>query len=333
MMKPRLSVFLKSARAAAALTIVWLACGGCGDDVTVPREIAKSEAAASGSGAGEAKLDFVNASKSRAPSSPPASGRADAVVSISNADQAEIVNPAAIVAPTMVIRNGAASIQVDSLEIAIKALQQLAISMGGFVGNTTLTSGAYTVRSAALELKLPAARYEAAVGSLAPIGKIESQTSTAEDVGEEFVDVTARQNNAHKLEERLIALLATRTGKLEDVLAVERELARVREEIERYEGRLRSLKSHVATSTLTVTIHEKAPVVAQYTGKNVIAESFKNAWAIFVQFLAIFISSLGWIIPAGVLAAIVAVLMKRYRKNRPPSPTTVGQNDSESPKV
>ena len=332
-MKPLLSVFRKSARSTIALGVALATFGGCADDVTVPAGMPMSEAAGSGGAAGEVKRDFVNASKSPAMNVAATPRAADAAASPTNADQAANASPAAIVAPTMVIRNGAASIQVDSLEIAIKALQALSVSLGGYVGNTTLTSGAYAVRSAILELKLPAARYEAAVGSLAPIGKIESQTSTAEDVGEEFVDVTARQNNAHKLEERLIALLATRTGKLEDVLAVERELARVREEIERYEGRLRYLKSHVATSTLTVTVHEKAPVVAQYTGRNVIAESFKNAWTIFVQFVALFISSLGWIIPIGVIVAIATVVTRRYRKHRPASPITIRKNDSEGPKV
>ena len=72
---------------------------------------------------------------------------------------------------------------------------------------------------------------------------------TAEDVGEEFVDVSARMENARRLEQRLVTLLASRTGKLSDVLAVERELARVREDIERYEGRLRYLRAHAATSS------------------------------------------------------------------------------------
>ncbi|MEO7363326.1 MAG: DUF4349 domain-containing protein [Gemmatimonadaceae bacterium] len=316
MMKPPLSVFRKSARSTMALGAALLTFGGCGDDVTVPRDRTTSEAAPSGGAAAEAKLDFASTSKGRSMIASSAPSLSNAAVPPPSADQAANANPAALVAPTMVIRNGAASIEVDSLELAIKALQSLATSMGGYVGNTTLTAGAYEVRSAVIELKLPAARYEAAVGSLAPIGKLESQTSTAEDVGEEFVDVTARQNNAHKLEERLITLLATRTGKLEDVLAVERELARVREEIERYEGRLRYLKSHVAISTLNVTVHEKAPVVAQYTGKNVIVESFRNAWTNFVQFIAVLISSLGWIIPVGVLVAIAVLVIKGYRKNR-----------------
>jgi hypothetical protein len=69
--------------------------------------------------------------------------------------------------------------------------------------------------------------------------------------------------NARRLETRLIDLLATRTGKLKDVLDVERELARAREEIERYEGRLRYLRAHATLSTLTISLHEPLPVVGR----------------------------------------------------------------------
>ena len=80
---------------------------------------------------------------------------------------------------------------------------------------------------------------------------------SAEDVGEEFVDVAARAANGRKLEQRLIDILGTRTGKLSDVLAVERELARVREDIQRQEGRMRYLRTRASLSTLSVTVHEK----------------------------------------------------------------------------
>ncbi|MEP6835319.1 MAG: DUF4349 domain-containing protein, partial [Gemmatimonas sp.] len=276
-MRPHLSYRMKLLATAAAVCAAMAPVVSCsrGDDVTVPRAMAKSEPAQAG-GSGDSKQDFVSVSRASKSAPAPMSAPSDAT-SPASAEQVANSSAAAIVAPTMVIRNGAASIEVDSLDAAIAAVQRLAAGLGGYIGNTSQTTGSYAIRSAELELKIPAARYEAAISGLTPIGKVESQTSTAEDVGEEFVDVTARQNNAHKLEERLITLLATRTGKLEDVLAVERELARVREEIERYEGRLRYLKSHVATSTLVITVHEKKPVVTEYAGQNVIVESFKNA--------------------------------------------------------
>jgi hypothetical protein len=135
-------------------------------------------------------------------------------------------------------------------------------------------------------------------------------------VGEEFVDVTARVANARRLEQRLVTLLATRTGKLEDVLAVERELARVREQIERYEGRLRYLSTRVETSTLTVTVHEPVPVVNPNPGTSLIGESFRNMWRNFVRFVAVGIEALGVLVPLGLLGWAVAWVWRRRKARR-----------------
>lgn len=221
---------------------------------------------------------------------------------------------------SMIIRTGNASVEVDSLEVAIASVQRIAAALGGWVGNTSMSGGEHDVRSASIELKIPSARYDEALAGLRPIGTVESVTSNAEDVGEEFVDLSARTANARRLEERLVTLLATRTGKLEDVLNVERELARVREEIERYEGRLRYLKSRVATSTLTVTVHERFPLVAPETpGENVIAEAFRDAWRNFVRFVAAFIASLGTVVPVALLAGLAALAWRRWRGGRRPA--------------
>jgi hypothetical protein len=135
-------------------------------------------------------------------------------------------------------------------------------------------------------------------------------------VGEEFVDVTARMENARRLERRLVELLATRTGKLDDVLAVERELARVREEIERYEGRIRYLSAHVATSTIVATVHEKAPIVATQPGTNPLRQAVVNMWRNFVLFLAWSIEALGVLVPVGVIALGVLVARRRWKRTR-----------------
>ena len=224
------------------------------------------------------------------------------------------------VIPQMIIREGTATVRVDSLEIAIAQVQQLAQRLGGYVANTSMRTGAENAREASLELKIPSARWDQALGGLKPIGKLESQQTSTEDVGEEYVDVTARMQNARRLEERLVTLLATRTGRLEDVLAVERELARVREEIERYEGRLRYLRSRVSMSTLTVELHERYPVLSP--GHNPIVDAFAEAWRNFVGFLAGFIAMLGWLVPLVlVLGAIIWVLRwfwRRAGRNGPP---------------
>jgi hypothetical protein len=219
------------------------------------------------------------------------------------------------IVPSMVIRNGQASVEVEKLDPAIVKLRQLATQLGGYVANSSMIGGRDQIPSATLELKIPAQRFDQAISELSTLGKVESVNATAEDVGEEFVDITARVTNARRLEERLIELLANRTGRLQDVLSVERELARVREEIERYEGRLRYLKTRVAVSTLSVTIHEPLPILGQSPGQNPIAEAIRRAWRNFVGFIAAGIASLGVLIPLGVLAFAGWIVYKRVRKN------------------
>ena len=165
-------------------------------------------------------------------------------------------------ASRMIVRSGSASIEVGSIDSVIPRIRTLASAIGGFVANSSVQAGRDQIRSAVMEVKAPAEGFEHLIAALSPLGKVEYVNVSAQDVGEEYVDVQARMANDHKLEERLIELLAARTGKLKDVLDVERELARVREEIERYEGRLRFLRAHAELSTLSITVHEPVPIIS-----------------------------------------------------------------------
>jgi hypothetical protein len=215
-------------------------------------------------------------------------------------------------AGSMLIRSGQAVVEVDSLQAGIARVRRLAEAAGALVANTSVQAGREQRRSASLELRIPSDRFDSVINGLAPIGRVESVNISAQDVGEEFVDLTARLANARRLEARLIELLANRTGRLTDVLTVERELARVREQIERYEGRLRYLQSRVSVSSLTVVVHEPPPVVASHPGENVIAEAFVEAWRRFVLLTAGVIASLGVLVPVAAIGLGVFVLGRRY---------------------
>ena len=227
-----------------------------------------------------------------------------------------VQNFGALTSSTMLIRTGQAFVEVEKLDPAILKIRQLVAQVGGYITNSSMSGGRDQIRQASIEIKIPNTHYDQAVGSLSSIGKVETVNSTAQDVGEEFVDVTARMANARRLEDRLINLLDRRTGKLDEVLRVERELARVREEIERYDGRLRYLSARVAMSTLTINAHEPAPVIEP--GSNPIGEAFRRAWQNFVAMLAAVIASLGVLIPIGLIGVGGWIGYRRWvRANRP----------------
>lgn len=217
-------------------------------------------------------------------------------------------------ASRLIIRTGQASIEVDSLESSMAELRRAVQRVGGFVADASVQSGRKQIRSATLELKVPASRFDELTGLLEPLGRLQFVNVGAEDVSEEFVDLTARVANGRRLEERLIELLRTRTGKLQDVLTVERELARVREEIERMQGRMRYLKTSAQLSTLSVNLYEPPPIIAAHPGQNVITEAFKTAWRNFVGVLAGAIASLGFLGPLVMAGWAAVVLARKYRR-------------------
>jgi hypothetical protein len=217
-------------------------------------------------------------------------------------------------ASRLIVRTGQASIEVDSLEPSMAELRRIVQRVGGFVANASVQSGRNQLRSATLQLKVPASRFDDLTQALEPLGRLQFVNVAAEDVSEEFVDLTARVANGRRLEDRLFELLRTRTGKLQDVLIVERELARVREEIERMEGRMRFLKTSAQLSTLSVNLFEPAPIVASHPGQSVIGEAFKTAWRNFVGVLAGAIASLGFVVPVVVLGWGTLIIARKYKR-------------------
>jgi hypothetical protein len=228
----------------------------------------------------------------------------------------------ATAAPTlspMLIRTGTATVRVDTLERAIAALRGLAQRHGGIVGAVTLSAGDLQARHATIELRIPSERFDSALGGLAPIGRVEGVNVTAEDVGEQFADLEARAANARRLEARLIDLLERRTGRLEEMLQVEREVARVREEIERYDGRVRYLRTRAAVSVLTVTLREPQALIGSSPGERPLLDAVGQAWRNLVALLAWLIAASGILLPLALLGFLLWRGWARIRRATDPT--------------
>ena len=214
----------------------------------------------------------------------------------------------------MVIRTGSVEVEVASVERGAEAVQALVQRLGGYVTNVSMQTGRERRREAQVTARVPAPRFDEAIAGLDPVGTVESVNVTAEDVGEEYADLEAQVRNRARLEQRLLELLETRTGQLEDVLAVERELARVRETIERHEGRLRYLRNRVGMSTLTVSLREPAPVLSTYEGENIFVEALRSAWRNFLGVIVWLIAALGVILPLALFAWLAWLLLRALRR-------------------
>ena len=269
-----------------------------------------------------ANLAITEQAAAAAPGAPPAPALQRARATSNAAARADVSlgmpMPAIDPAGSMLVRHGRASIEVKTLDEAVTRLRQTAQQYGGFVANTALQSGKDEQRSAMLQLRVPSAQFDAAVAALSQLGKVESVNVNAEDVGEEYVDLGARLTNARRVEARLVEMLATRTGKLSDVLTVEQELARVRMEAERYEARMRWLERRASLSSLDVSIHEKLPLIDSPRGRGPIIEAFAEAWERMVGVVAWLIAALGVLVPLGVIIGLGVLVGRRLLRGGTP---------------
>ncbi len=153
-----------------------------------------------------------------------------------------------------VIRNGELMIRVEDYPKAATGLQAVVDSSGGFVQDLQVDHSVDAVSSATWIIRLPATGLDKALDRLRHLGRVTQEHIGAEDVTEAYTDLQARLDNATASEARLRQLLAKPEHELKDVLEVERELSRARENVEVLQGRKRLLDSRIDLATLKVTL-------------------------------------------------------------------------------
>lgn len=166
----------------------------------------------------------------------------------------------------MIIRQGHLSLAVESTDQALARIRQIAAASGGFVSEVS-THRRDGQLFASLTLRIPAQSFDQTLEQLKDVAQeVRSESVSGRDVTEEFIDLTARLRNLEATEAELLALLTEVRQSLrsvDQVLIVHRELMRVREEIERIEGRRQFLQNAADLATLSVELVPLAAAAEQ----------------------------------------------------------------------
>jgi hypothetical protein len=157
----------------------------------------------------------------------------------------------------LIIRTGRISIVVEDTEMAMDDIVALAEAYGGWVVNSSLNQRGINVFGD-VTFRVPAQQFETALADLRAMATdVTSESTSGEDVTEEFVDLEARLGNLEATAERVRAFL-DEADDVEDALAVNQELSRLESEIERIKGRMQFLSQSAAFSTITVSLTPNA---------------------------------------------------------------------------
>jgi anti-sigma factor RsiW len=157
----------------------------------------------------------------------------------------------------MIAQTASLTIVASNYDEASASVDRLAASQGGYVQKLATEDQLAAAREFSATVRVPAAQLGGFLAELRKLGHVEQESRTNEEVTDQYVDLQARLKSARASEQRMLELLATRTGKLEDVLDAERELARIREEIESMEGQRVLLAHRVNYATVEIQLREE----------------------------------------------------------------------------
>lgn len=177
-----------------------------------------------------------------------------------------------------IIFNARVQLVVDEFEGVPKAVRDLAKQHGGFIASSNIHGSEGEPRRGDWTLRIPSQHFDTFLDGSKALGQVRSLNQDSQEVTAEFIDLEARARNLRAEEQRLHKHLDQSTRSLKDILEVEREIARVRGEVERIEGRLNVLKDLTALSTVTLSIEEIKDFVPEPTEEPGYTTQIARTW-------------------------------------------------------
>lgn len=249
----------------------------------------------------------------------------------------------------MIIRTQTLRLEVDDTPAAVEELRGIAKANAAVITDlqvATETDGwlyrydeyGYTVGDGAalrgwMTVRVPAESLDAFVEAARALGTVKYQAEDTEDVTEQHVDLTARLTNLQAEEVRLRGFFDS-AKTVTDMLAVETELNRVRQEIESMQAQITYLERQAAMATVTIELTEKQPVVSpdgeDWGFKDAITSGFRGAADVITFLIALLIATAPLWITALVVFFIVRAIVKRRRAKRARAAETATPADGSS---
>jgi len=152
------------------------------------------------------------------------------------------------------------SVEVEDASETARALRALVEKSEGRIVSEQVT-GAAESWSASIQMRLPPRAVNSVIDWLGDQGDITSKRVQGTDVSKTLFDQQIALDNLTLTLERLRKLLDAGGLQMKDILEIEKEMTRLRGEIERIKGEKRFLEDRVALATVNVELSRRAGAV------------------------------------------------------------------------
>ena len=227
-----------------------------------------------------------------------------------------------LAAADKLVRTASLQVQVDDVEAKATEARQIALAAGGMVVSENSSSvpmgdGGVDKQGSrsTMALAVPSDTLDRVLDELGKLGTTVQRSSSARDVTSTYVDTQSRISTMKASLDQLRALLA-KTTDLNQIIALETEIARRQADLDSLQAQLNALDKKVAMSTVSVTLVTAANVVVPEEDSSGFLGGLKSGWKAFLGASSGVLTALGAVLPFVVLLAIVAVPLLWWRRRR-----------------
>jgi hypothetical protein len=235
-------------------------------------------------------------------------------------------------APRKIKHTGDLKLITDEFDRAKEDLEKLIPAHDGYEAFADVQSSPGQPRTGTWRVRVPVEKFGPFRAAVRKLGEILSDTVNTEDLTEQYYDLEANIKNLRAEQESWRDMLKKASDKVENLIAVKKELDRVTDDIQRKEGKLRLLANLTDLTTVNVQIRERERFVPAEGPKAVeeatftmrAGKAFGDSWEAlrdFAQAVAIlFIALTPWLPPLIVLGLLVAVVYRRRTRSAAAKP-------------
>lgn len=212
-----------------------------------------------------------------------------------------------------IIRTAGLNLEVDNVTMILEPLKIIAASHGGYIGSMSVNTQYGNRLYAVLTMRVPSREFDSTISAIKALGTVRSESLSADDVSEEYVDLQARRAAlANQITQ--YNRIMERAENVSEILEVQVQIERVQIELDRIDGRIKYLDNRVDYGTITVTIQEPEPVGGgeRFSVISVINESIAGFLTVTAGLVIILIS----IIPVIILGIIACVIYRWVKKRK-----------------
>ncbi len=160
----------------------------------------------------------------------------------------------------MIIQTASVNMDVEKYDEVLGNIKNMVTAAGGYIENESTSYKWYNsdtdnLKYGYMTLRIPAEGYTPALDQIRVLGLVTMDSSNAADITKAYRDTASEIENLKITEDRLREIMA-QAVEIEDILAIENELTRVRGSISSYEKQIKDWEALVDMTTITLQLNE-----------------------------------------------------------------------------